>query len=581
MSGRRPAGLSRRQQVPHLLSSFYNKESVSKALKDVDPDGPPLSSSDSSDNEGLSTRGDIQPAQFGGTRRSKSPLRGVKDSGANGNGIAAGERLKRTRASTRLGSAEEPDTSTQQRVDEQQQEEAEAGAVGNDDVPGTPVSKRPKRSPPPPPPPPPPPGDGELDNGLDSDLFNKRATPSKRYGKKSRIFGAKQPRRAASPTKKVKPPPEDSASEAEDVERYKLKLPSSPPEAGSETPSPVCKFKPIPNLASPETPSPKRKKTLKMPDDDLSRLYEDHGAEASQRPAFTIPDEIPESFVGDDYNNEKVDLAFSQTTTNGAPSVSNLIRDDNDDGSTTLPLTDGDNDVLPSPVPACPLCKAEVPRAVLDGFKAAHPRMTVSDMRRFCEQHKRRSARETWVARGYPDIDWQRLDGRMAAHHAALRRILEGGAPSHYGALFRDAVRSGRNRTLLRSDANLTPGYYGLRGLRAMTENLIGEFSALLRRRAVEDRLVSARGYTAYLQAVLVPELAVRLIMEDLGVDEEEARKVLAESSAVGELLNDEIADVVLEDDEDDDDDDDDDVVVDNDKDAKDHDNDDNNHHEE
>jgi hypothetical protein len=292
-----------------------------------------------------------------------------------------------------------------------------------------------------------------------------------------------------------------------------------------------------------------------MPDDDSLVLSGERDTpEESQRPVFTIPDELPDSFLG----GEDDDVGFALSPTADTPNASNRPRD------SSSPLSDLES---VDPTPVCPLCKKEVDQAQLDDFTASHPRMTVANMRRFCEQHKRRSARDTWVHKGYPDIDWQRLDERIALHYPVLRRILEGGgsgndgdgdgdghrAPqSHYDDLFRDAVRAGRNRTLLRSDANLTPGYYGMRGLRAMTENLISEFSALLRKRSLEDRLVSARGHTAYLQAVLVPELAVRLIMEDMGVGEEEARAVLMESSDVGELLNDEIADVVLGDDDDD-----------------------------
>ena len=167
-------------------------------------------------------------------------------------------------------------------------------------------------------------------------------------------------------------------------------------------------------------------------------------------------------------------------------------------------------------------------------------------MRRFCELHQRRAASDAWLQRGYPDIDWTQLDSRIAAHYPALRKILAGEAASHYADAFAEGLRGGRNRTTLTSDANLTPGYYGLRGLRAMTENLIVELAPLLRERAVVDRLVSARGHTVYLQSVLVPEVAARLVMEDMGVGEEEARRVLRESSKVGELLNDEIPDVVV-----------------------------------
>jgi len=277
-----------------------------------------------------------------------------------------------------------------------------------------------------------------------------------------------------------------------------------------------------------------------MPADDYPSLFGDgENAEESQRPVFTIPDALPDSFLGG--ANDKYDLVSSQLA-----DTSNLIR-----GSFSSPPTEPEPI---DPTPVCPFCSKKVDRQHLDEYNASNPRMTVANMRRFCDQHKLRSAKETWVEKGYPDIDWCRLDDRIAEHHGFIRRILEDGGPSHYADLFGDAVRAGRNRTLLRSDANLTPGYYGLRGLRHMTENLIGEFAPVLRERAVEDRLIAARGHIMYLQSVLVPELAVRLIMGDMSVGEEEAREILEESVNVGELLNDEIADVVVADSDDDED---------------------------
>lgn len=41
-----------------------------------------------------------------------------------------------------------------------------------------------------------------------------------------------------------------------------------------------------------------------------------------------------------------------------------------------------------------------------------------------------------------------------------------------------------------------------------------------------------------YAQAVLVPELAVRLVKEDMGVDVDSARQILRESIEIGEKLN-------------------------------------------
>lgn len=49
-------------------------------------------------------------------------------------------------------------------------------------------------------------------------------------------------------------------------------------------------------------------------------------------------------------------------------------------------------------------------------------------------------------------------------------------------------------------------------------------------------------GVPDYVKAVLVPELAVMLIIEDMRVDEEMARSILQKSARPGELLNDELA---------------------------------------
>jgi hypothetical protein len=90
-----------------------------------------------------------------------------------------------------------------------------------------------------------------------------------------------------------------------------------------------------------------------------------------------------------------------------------------------------------------------------------------------------------------------------------------------------------------------------------MSENIMHEFTALLKKKAVKDRRISSRGPTAFVQAVLVPEVAVLLIMEDMNVEVEEARDILEDSASVGELIHEEIRDVVkkrVEDSEDDED---------------------------
>jgi len=263
--------------------------------------------------------------------------------------------------------------------------------------------------------------------------------------------------------------------------------------------------------------------------------------EETQRPAFIIPDTFSSSF---DLDKEEV---LSSPIAEKTKKTSRFSF-----SSDTSSLTSPDTSDLQTGS-ACPMCGKTVDEGILEDFKKRHPRMGLNHEQKFCLHHRKTSARSTWVDKGYPSIDWKTLDARIAKHHAFLQDILEG-ASCHYGQEFRERIKAGLNKTMHRSGVNLTPGYYGPRGLRVMSENLVNKFSSLLRKRSVQDRLVSARGHMSYVQSVLVPELTVRLIMDDMGLEaEEEAREVLKESISVGELLNEEVADVVLDDDDDED----------------------------
>jgi hypothetical protein len=55
---------------------------------------------------------------------------------------------------------------------------------------------------------------------------------------------------------------------------------------------------------------------------------------------------------------------------------------------------------------------------------------------------------------------------------------------------------------------------------------------------AKKDPLIGRGGVSAFIQQVLVPEVAVRLIAEDMKVSELAAFKILEESVEIGEKLN-------------------------------------------
>ncbi|KAK6954284.1 hypothetical protein Daesc_004251 [Daldinia eschscholtzii] len=225
--------------------------------------------------------------------------------------------------------------------------------------------------------------------------------------------------------------------------------------------------------------------------------------------------------------------------------------DDSDDKTFTTLESKGSDDETgdisiqsPAVTPRCPMCH-EVVDAELLAKHSDHGRMNIKKQTAFCRLHKRRTALDSRSRKGYPTVNWKALDTRLDTYQDLLKEILEGTRRSYYREVLRENVEAGKNRTLLKTNDSLTPGYYGPRGLRAMTEYIMRTLSSVVRKRAVEDRLVSARGYTGYVQAVLVPELAVRLIMEDMGVTEEDARGIMLESIEVGELLYEDSGDVI------------------------------------
>ncbi|KAK1830304.1 RTC4-like domain-containing protein [Podospora conica] len=201
--------------------------------------------------------------------------------------------------------------------------------------------------------------------------------------------------------------------------------------------------------------------------------------------------------------------------------------------------------------PVCPMCNEEVDQSLIDEFRKRHPTSTWRQQQAFCMDHKKAKAKVVWKEKKYPRIDWRGLDARVTRQSSFLRGIVNGGK-SHFRDIFKEKVKeAGRDRTVRRAEEYMVPGYYGGRGMRAMSERIVEDLSSALRKRSDDDELVSAaRGVGAYVQSVLVPEVAVRLIMEDMDVGAEKARQIMEDSMWLGELLNEELDDVVLGDDD-------------------------------
>ncbi|PQK09480.1 hypothetical protein BB8028_0001g15500 [Beauveria bassiana] len=226
---------------------------------------------------------------------------------------------------------------------------------------------------------------------------------------------------------------------------------------------------------------------------------------------------------------------------NDSPDESKLSSDDEEDGErSTLKVPEEPSELPPSPSAKCPWCGEAVGRALLDDFFHGR-RLNVHMQTRFCQLHKQRAAEQTWRDLGYPTIDWDASEARFAAHREHLHAVIVDGRGSHFREAHARNVEKGSARTMLRRDENFNPGYYGPRGFNAMCDFLVRTFGDALKDRAVDDKVIAGRGSAAFIQAVLVAELGVQLIMEDMELSETEARQVMEDSKGIGELVQPEV----------------------------------------
>jgi hypothetical protein len=295
-------------------------------------------------------------------------------------------------------------------------------------------------------------------------------------------------------------------------------------------------------LASPLSASPpKKKSTFNPPDSEIDDSFEGPGTNPDSSLPF-MPSRIVSTPAVDGAPLTQPAAEFKAYGLDDdlASTAQALI---NDTRAPLLPIStvfnDDDDFATMTQMARCPMCNKPVDPADIRAFGEMNTRR----QEKFCRSHQKKTAEEEWDLKGYPTIDWERLDSRISKHHSYIKKLING-ADSHYRTAFTGTINAGKDRSLLKMTSNLTPGYYGSRGLRAMSENVMRKFTPLLKTRTVKDRLISARGPTPFVQSVLVPEITVILIMEDMDVDVEEARDILSESCTIGDLVNEEIRDV-------------------------------------
>lgn len=186
---------------------------------------------------------------------------------------------------------------------------------------------------------------------------------------------------------------------------------------------------------------------------------------------------------------------------------------------------------------------------------------TVRNQAAFCHAHKKATAQKEYYAEGLKLINWDVLPKRIKNHRMSLHRILTGDQPSIYRERYEPLALTGKAAAVPSKRADLSPsrqselasyalddsavypGYYGPRGRRLITESVMNLLSKEIKRCC--DAVVQTSGPATFVQAVLVPEVAVRLIMEDCECDWQAAEEIRERTVEMGVLLHEEIEDSV------------------------------------
>ncbi|KAL5086160.1 hypothetical protein Trisim1_009647 [Trichoderma cf. simile WF8] len=234
---------------------------------------------------------------------------------------------------------------------------------------------------------------------------------------------------------------------------------------------------------------------------------------------FVMPAQLSDFVPPGNGNGDDIgDGDLSDASSSGLSSLGSLFPDKEGDGGAQ-----------------CPWCGATVDMKLLKDFSNGK-RLNVRLQTKFCEEHRKKSAMATWESKAYPEVEWSTLESRFKKHQTRLLDIING-EESFYRTRLAAKIEQGQGRSM-KKEENLNPGYYGPRGFNMMCDYLVKEYSDMLKKKAVHDKVIAGRGSAAFIQAVLVAELGVQLIMEDMLVSPEEARHILEESKPIGDLVH-------------------------------------------
>jgi RTC4-like domain len=200
----------------------------------------------------------------------------------------------------------------------------------------------------------------------------------------------------------------------------------------------------------------------------------------------------------------------------------------------------------------CPFCRKNLPT----DFRETPPTATRARLG-YCQRHENHSTLREGKGKGYPEeFDFIKIRSRIKKLLPEIRESLDEESVVLKTLQSKTKHRNAATPMSLFHTLDYTqPGYYGARGASLITEIILENMGDEIRHKnGLMEGLRFCGGVTGYISSVIVPEVGIRLIMDDLKVDWENARKIMKESIAYGAVIN---AAVITDDDDDDDEDED------------------------
>jgi RTC4-like domain len=186
----------------------------------------------------------------------------------------------------------------------------------------------------------------------------------------------------------------------------------------------------------------------------------------------------------------------------------------------------------------CPFC-----RQVLAASFTEKPPTIARAKYGYCRRHDNVTIIEEGKKQGYPSkIDFTGLRKRVLERLSVVNEVVKNPSESEY---YKTLKKASGNRsvvqpmTMINVFDELQPGYYGPRGREIISDTVLKKMGDSIRKTdAIFEELRFCGGVTEFISSIVVPEIGVRLVMEDRGLKREEAVKVMRRSVPYGNIVN-------------------------------------------